>query len=635
MFSLDFDNLNLPKYSSATSEQLGSNRGLGVRMDSAVPSDTPDYAAGGIGYGVGRSERLRSALSGFQGASGSSPVGSMRSGSPGQRRPTDFASMGEGERNQWIDAAVADMRGDDLRAADRAVERLQGLMRTIEGPEGGRHFSPALAHLRKHAGDVCEAVAGLVQWVYTTPGVDAALEPTLHRIRRDAVGLLLDIFSERRLALWVPQPAIQTLLQELVQRLVDPQLAPNSRAPADAALPAGVQLHKAVNSVMVKMLERADRTAVLVSLVNLLDAATHTPVPKPPQSTDDILRVDMGDIVMRCLWRLSKHMPEDLHAQFGDAVAAGVAPPHIACPRFGDPSRSHAIRIDAILLATHRFFRHTPNSEWRKREDQERWTHGDLPKRTVKTISHTFAISLHGLAWQFAGLVVREVMRENPALLTLPPASESDARVAAWADEMHLKLSGASEAWEYLARALQNGTGQERPGQDRPTPTQMLAVFRAAQADDADDDPVPDVAVGRSPALSGSTPSSSARPESRMSASYSPQQQPPRSLYQQSPMAERARSPALGDTAFTSSAPRPAAAASGSSFDRLKALRERIGGGNRPPVSGSLREPVTAVSPPISSSYTVSPPLSGTGADSRAPASDQAPSVDDIRERIA
>ncbi|KAJ2143939.1 hypothetical protein GGH15_000794 [Coemansia sp. RSA 562] len=625
MFSLDFDNLNLPSYSSATSEQLGASRGLGVRMDSAMTPSSSDHAAGGIGYGVGRSERLRSALSGLYG--GSSPMAPMRSSSPGLRRPTDFASMSDVERDQWISAAVADMRGNDPHAADSAVERMQGLMRTIEGSGDVRHYSPALAHMRKHISVVCGAIAALVQWAYTTENTDAALEPALHRIRRDAVGLLLDIFTERRLALWVPQPAIQTLLQELVQRLVDPLLSPTSRArDAEAALPSGAQLHKAINGVMVKILERADRTAVLVALVNLLDVATHAPVPNPPESVGDILRADMGDIVMRCLWRLSKNLPEDLRVQFGDYAAADVVPDHAACPRFGDPSRCQTIRIDAILLATHRFFRHTPNSEWHKRENKEKWTSGDLPKRTVKTISHTFAIELHGLAWQFVGLVVREVMREQPSLLTQPPTS--DLRVAAWADEMHLKLSGASEAWEYLARALQTAGGEH----DRPTPSQMLAAFHAAQADESDDDPVADTMSVRSPALSVA---SSVHAESLPPPPYSPVQ-PPRAMYQPTPEAKRARSPASSDT-YAPAPLRPA----GSSLDRLRALRERIGG-IRPPATSTLREPVASVTPPISS---VSPPLRGTEAEqqssapqsstSQSPAPAQAQSIDDIKQRIA
>ncbi|KAJ2329262.1 hypothetical protein IWW51_000706 [Coemansia sp. RSA 2702] len=574
MFSLDFDSLSLPAYSAATSEQLGAGvRGLGVQMD-AEP----------IGYGAGRSERLRAALAGLPSAGAAAA------------RATDFASMGDGERAQWLAAAVDDLRGD---AAGAALERLHGLLRTADGDDAR---SPALAHLRRHVSAIATGVAALLG------------DASRPRVRRDAVALLLDVFGSRRLALWARPAAVHTLLRALVELLVDPDVSPTSRARTGAADPTGAQLHKAANSVMVRVLERADRSAALVALIALLDAATAAAAPNPLVDAADIVRADMGDIVMRCLWRLSKHLKEDLRAQ----LAAGAA-----FPAVGDARRAAFVRVDHVLLATHRFFRSTPNSAWRQREDAERWTFGDLPKRTVKTISHTFAMELRGAVWAHFGPVVREVQRERP--VPGPPPAADAAALDAWARDLHADMCARSEAWEYLARALEDAGD----GSERPTPEQALAVYRAAQADGGDDDDERSY-EDAGPASWSPAPSATRSPASR--ASHSPLLPAARplahtpSLAASSPAIDRTRSPAAGE----SSAYVPVS--TGSSLERLRALRERIGGA-RPPsatTAGSSSVPASgqSPSPQMSSPQMSSPQMSS-------PPAEQTPSMDDIRQRIA
>ncbi|KAJ2163191.1 hypothetical protein GGF46_000121 [Coemansia sp. RSA 552] len=653
MFSLDFDNLNLPSYSSATTEHMGPNRGRELKAGLAgapPPASEPqdhgaqaEFAHSGIGYNAGRSERLRSALSGLHGGSPRSSSGSpvmggvsgvsrpmsMAYGS-GMRRPADFVSMSDSEREQWIGATIADIRGDDARASEQAIERLKDLLSTVEQSADDmsiRHYSPALSYLRKNISDICLALAAQIRWAYTTTSTDpmtqSPFQTTLGRIRKSAVNLLLDVFGEKNLALWVPQAPLQDLIEELVQRLADPLLSPHSRArdeDMESVIPNSDQLFKAINHSMMRILDNADRTAVHVSLIHLLDRLARVAVPNPPQSNSDILRVDMGDIVMRCLWRISKHLADDLRAQFSDATQTGAStvPDNIAAPSLGNVSRNWAVRVDSILFSTHEFFSHIPNSEWRRREDKERWAFGDLPKRTVKTISHSFVLVLGSLVWQFAGPIVRDVMEGKPGMLPPPPPLPATAdtesgrlqldanpMVSRWAEDINTKLTRESEAWEYLVHAHREIVSGKP---ERPAAWQILTAYRASQT-------VVDEGNG-SDGVASDTRSPvglAMRPASMASPSCSPLQQP-RALFQpSSPIGDRARSPSF----TASSVPAPAASArpistASSTGERLLALRERMqmrsqpaaaggGGESQAPASSSVSPPISSVSPPISS----------------------------------
>ncbi|KAJ1736301.1 hypothetical protein LPJ61_000085 [Coemansia biformis] len=598
MFSLDFDNLSLPSYSSATAEQLGAGRGQTPAAAASPgpplvePSERASHYA--IGYGAGRSGRMQSALPG--------------GGDIGSYQADPAMPAGDSEREWLVAAAVADLRREEPRAAESAIERLQAALDTS---------GPALTHMRRSVGDICTAVTGPLRWAYSTTDT-SPLEALRARMRKATVGLLIGIFSDARLAPWVPQVAVQVVLDELMQRLADPLLCANQWSPDHShdGIPNGDQLVKAVNSLMLKILDRADRTAVYVSLIRILDAGNRDPVPATPQTDDQIVRSTVVDVVMKCLWRISKYLTEEVQAQFGPHLASGApVPEHVASPAIGDSALSHAIHVDAVLRVSEQFFVHIPGSVWRRCADRQHWMFGDLPRRTVKTISHSLAVVLRGHIWQFAGPLVGEAMRQRPGMLALPyVAQQQEPQLAAWADDAHAKMARASETWEYLCRALQS-VGEP---QDRPTPSQMLALVRSAV------DPAP---VERSPLLGGS----------------------PRLSYLHTlPAAERARSPVSGTPSrlfqagspahATSAAPCTTTSSAASHADRLKALRERIGASQQPAaalpaISSAPRSPV----PTAPATASMSPPPSASAAADtlQHPAPSRPANMDEIRQRIA
>ncbi|KAJ2746596.1 hypothetical protein GGI20_001245 [Coemansia sp. BCRC 34301] len=616
MFSLDFDNLNLPSYSSATTEQLGgggssssaSARPASLRpgavpgpspYDQQVPprAGNPDAANTGTGYGASRSESLQNALSGLQISASDkdshyergAPFGSRTVGSPvmaaasagrpmsmaysaAPRNPTDFSRWSKLDREQWMEGVVADLSSDDPKAAEKAMERFQGLLEMVEPPSSGPDayvHTIVLDSIRKSVGNISSALAVQLRWAFTTTSTDPStvspFQTMLANIRKLSLHLLAGLFDDRRLAQCVREDALLTVVEEMIRRLVDPLLKRDEDADSNEAARGGVPnfewATKNLNSIVVKILDKADRTAVYVVLIRLLQSSLAVPVPNPPQTDSDAQRVEFGDLVMRCLWRLTKPLEQELQVQFGRVVASGatIVPADIGNPEFGDVRKHPFIRIDPILRVTHRFFELVPDREWRKREDRSVWMFGDLPKRTVKTIGHMALCRLRGLVWQFTGLILRDAITEHPGLIHPPPlskfpegsaAQDNDPAMLNWLGDVHMKMSQVSETWAYLQSSLSN-FGESL---SKPTVAQLMAALRVAQAaaddDDDSDDDSSSVTVGGLPSGPPPAQSRNSHPSSAVSSSspYQQPRQPPQ------PTFERAQSPAYVASRMTSQA---------------------------------------------------------------------------------
>ncbi|KAJ2611715.1 hypothetical protein EV177_003350 [Coemansia sp. RSA 1804] len=614
MFTLDFDNLSLPSYSTATKEQLVTGHDTSVRapvtatapvLSSSSARDgannsNPDYSSNtssAIGYGAGRSNNLRSALSAIQANRDSagtvtafdrdvemtqditpprSPVAGAGAGG-GQipaiygaaHGPGDFAFMNDMERIQWLDCVVADLKSENFGAIEMAVERLHGLVLIAEQQASEPNSlddpsKPALMHIRKNVERIVMALMSLVHWSYAVMPRDVSLglsqRQSLSRVHMETLDLLNDMFSNRDIALWLPLGALQTMLREMIERILDPTLKSDDSSQERSGgvlIQNAERISRILNTFTMKILDNCDRTSVYVALINLLDLSMAEGSPKPPQTDDQILRMEFGEMAMKCIWRTTKPLNQTLYMQFMDAIDSNIAviPHEQAYPRLGGLYVHPAIRVDLILHCSHRFFEHIPDSEWRKRENKNVWMYGDMPKRTVKTVNHAIVSTLYGLVWQFTGLIIRDVMEKHPGLIVPPPdevlASDettldsTDPRLARWVDDTHRKLMRVSETWTFLSTTLSRSSKEL----ERPTPAQLVSAFRESQAAEADDQQQTiDIAAYTSSNdhRHGGTPQQPqlpSRPGSVMSTSSSPYQQP-RILSQSSPI-ERANSPAL------------------------------------------------------------------------------------------
>ncbi|KAJ1668417.1 hypothetical protein EV178_000448 [Coemansia sp. RSA 1646] len=749
MFTLDFDNLRLPSYSTATKDQLGSGHSTSTRASTtgAAPvssfagardanrSPNMDYSentGSAIGYGAGRSDNYRSALSAIHSnrdtastvaaidhntemiveraranatLSGSPAIGTAAAGRPmsmmygSTHGPGDFTAMSDIERIQWLDCVVSDLKSESLEAIEKAVERIQGLLSTVEqeSPEedshnGGQTSSPALMHIRKNIERIIMALVAQIHWSYTVapgdPSLDFSQQQLLSRVHRATLTLLIDMFSNRDVAVWVPLAALRSMLEELIRRIVDPALKPDDRSQERSGgifIENAEQIGRGLNTLIIKALDNSDRTSVYTALINLLDLSMAEGSPNPPQTDDQVLCMEFGEMAMKCLWRTTKPLTQILYMQFMDAIDSHVAliPHEQAYPRLGGSYVHPVIRVDRMLHASHAFFEHVPDSEWRKRENRDVWMFGDLPKRTVKTINHSITSALHGLVWQFTGLIIRDVMEKHPGLIAQPSEAvlaadettldAADPEFAGWLDDTHRKLLRVSETWTYLSTTL--SLSNEELG--RPTLAQLVSAFRESQIPDPDEQQSGvDTATYTAPNdhRHGGTPQQPqlpSRPGSVMSTSSSPYQQ--QRILSQSSAADRAQSPAFAPnrashlyaaasnrassplnsgseyprsmhsppqqqqtSAFGQDASRAAASRGAGASDntvnqeRLNALRERILGNRASSQSNQdpqPQQPPGAPMPPTSTTSRLPPRLAGP--------SDSVPNMEDIRQKIA
>lgn len=102
---------------------------------------------------------------------------------------------------------------------------------------------------------------------------------------------------------------------------------------------------KVVNGVCLKILEKSNFTNMNCALIRLLkETCSGANLPK------------FTDLLMKCIWRNVKVMPE----------------------------KSNELDYDAILCEVHEFMAALPSTWWQQR-------HSDTPYRTVKTIIHNMA----------------------------------------------------------------------------------------------------------------------------------------------------------------------------------------------------------------------------------------------------
>ncbi|KAJ2471318.1 hypothetical protein EV174_005979, partial [Coemansia sp. RSA 2320] len=421
--------------------------------------------------------------------------------------------------------------------------------------------------------------------------MQSPFQATLSNVRRMSIELLDDIFNDRRLAQFVREEALMTVLEEIVRRLADPLLM---QARAEEKQNKGEVTNeyylefKMLEAITHRILMNSDRTAMYVVLFRLLSQASSTAIPAQQETDYDVQRAAYQGLVLSCLWRVVKALDADLRKQF-----SGADGQRCERPAFGDMSKHPFIRAEAILRESHRFFVRVPDREWRKRKDESEYYNGDYPKRTVMTVIHSMARLMGGggVVWRFCGLVLRDAISEHPDLEYAVAAAgaraaaataaagagaqDSDPVLVKWANDVHRRMEQVSEAWAHLGTALEGV--DERFG--RPSPSQLITALRVAQAvggegggdgdgDSSDSETLPAVAPAAHPRyypqhVAGGPGSRAASP-----AAYG--------------RGAAVRSPQMQAAVVAAAAGAAAGAAGGSSMssqERLRVLRERIHGG--------------------------------------------------------
>ncbi|XP_030764641.1 protein mini spindles isoform X1 [Sitophilus oryzae] len=163
--------------------------------------------------------------------------------------------------------------------------------------------------------------------------LDPASEPSVARIYRDLFRSMDSFYQKPHLGKQVSVGALKELTKQLVLLLVDGKLEK-----------CGDIYVKAVNVTCVKVIEQSDHTAVLCALVKLITECI----------SDENSPERQVDLVMKCLWKVIKLMPN-----WGEHVD-----------------------YESVLLEVHQFLVKFPSKWWTQRPV-------DTPLRTIKTILHS------------------------------------------------------------------------------------------------------------------------------------------------------------------------------------------------------------------------------------------------------
>ncbi|XP_078348745.1 cytoskeleton-associated protein 5-like isoform X2 [Oculina patagonica] len=230
---------------------------------------------------------------------------------------------------------ISQIASGDVTASTQALAQFEKVIRNKNHKEVSKHIDQFL-----------NAASLQLNMILTThiPNIESSEQPeaTVLRLINCLTDTMLAVFSSSPLARSVSRSSLKQLMQVLITVLSDDRLA---------GLEDGPQILRAINILMVKVIEMSDQTFVLGSLIKLLQdclkllqesAGTSLSSPK------------FLDLVMKCLWKVVRNLPKTISD----------------------------VKVDQILLDVHTFLLTHPDQMWKNRAD-------DTPLRTIKTVLYT------------------------------------------------------------------------------------------------------------------------------------------------------------------------------------------------------------------------------------------------------
>ncbi|KAL8032654.1 hypothetical protein ABFX02_13G110200 [Erythranthe guttata] len=204
---------------------------------------------------------------------------------------------------------------------------------------------------------------------------DFSLTGASSRSCKYVLNTLMQTFQNKRLAHAVKQSTLDSLITELLLWLLD------ERVPQ---MDDGSQLLRALNVLMLKILDNADRTSSFAVLINLLRPLDPSRWPAPAINESLVIRNQkFSDLVVKCLIKLTKVLQNTIHD----------------------------VDLDRILQSIHIYLQELGMDEIRKRAGAD-----DKPLRMVKTVLHEL-VKLRGTAIKGHLSMVPIDMQPQPIIL--------------------------------------------------------------------------------------------------------------------------------------------------------------------------------------------------------------------------
>ncbi|KAJ6423152.1 hypothetical protein OIU84_024144 [Salix udensis] len=204
---------------------------------------------------------------------------------------------------------------------------------------------------------------------------DFSLTGASSRACKYVLNTLMQTFQNKILAHAVKESTLDSLITELLLWLLD------ERVPH---MDDGSQLLKALNVLMLKILDNADRTSSFVVLINLLRPLDPTRWPSPASAeTFSVRNQKFSDLVVKCLIKLTKVLQSTIYD----------------------------VDLDRILQSIHIYLQELGMEEIRRRAGAD-----DKPLRMVKTVLHEL-VKLRGAAIKGHLSMVPIDMKPQPIIL--------------------------------------------------------------------------------------------------------------------------------------------------------------------------------------------------------------------------
>ncbi|XP_042026470.1 protein MOR1-like isoform X2 [Salvia splendens] len=204
---------------------------------------------------------------------------------------------------------------------------------------------------------------------------DFSLTGASSRSCKYVLNTLMQTFQNKRLAYAVKEITLDSLITELLLWLLD------DRVPQ---MDDGSQLLRALNVLMLKILDNAERTSSFAVLINLLRPLDPSRWPSPASNESLAIRNQkFSDLVVKCLIKLTKVLQNTIYD----------------------------VDLDRILQSIHVYLQELGMDEIRKRAGAD-----DKPLRMVKTVLHEL-VKLRGTAIKGHLSMVPIDMQPQPIIL--------------------------------------------------------------------------------------------------------------------------------------------------------------------------------------------------------------------------
>ncbi|KAG9105033.1 Microtubule-associated protein, microtubule dynamics during spindle orientation [Ceratobasidium sp. 370] len=228
----------------------------------------------------------------------------------------------------------------------RSVEALKIIQNVLEVPSDQAPFSASFRDLADHTEGLVETI--VIQMGQTFERSDDVNNAPTYRLMKHLIQTCNAICDHAVLLESLSVDSLQALLEELTTRLLQTDDTRDQKVK---------DLSRFLNMVILRLFNTGRKISVLRALFNLLLQLTK---PFPTNgTTGDAREAKVAELVLKCVWKLARNIPNDLQKGSIDPVE--------------------------LLPTLETFLQTIPPNDWRQRS-ANKVPCGDMPLRTIKVI---------------------------------------------------------------------------------------------------------------------------------------------------------------------------------------------------------------------------------------------------------